>query len=126
MAATDAFKLAIANAIGAQGALISLHSADPGKTDATANATEISGAGYTRKLTAWGAPVIVSGGADDGKARITGSTQQFNVPGGVPITHYAVRKADSTFLYGKPLAPGATLTGNGVIDVTPTHTYDLT
>ncbi|AJA43700.1 hypothetical protein SEA_MARCOLIUSPRIME_27 [Mycobacterium phage Marcoliusprime] len=122
MAATDAFKLAIANAIGAQGAVISLHSADPGKT----GANEINGGGYAQKTTVWGAAVIVSGGADDGKARITGSTLQFNVPGGVAITHYGVRSAGGTFLYGKPLAPGATLNGNGVIDVTPTHTYDLT
>ncbi|AHY26851.1 hypothetical protein PBI_ZOEJ_27 [Mycobacterium phage ZoeJ] len=121
MAASDAFKRAIADAIGAQGAVISLHSADPG----TSGGNEISGGGYARKTTAWGAAVVVSGGPDDGKAKITGSTQQFNVPGGVPITHYGVRSAGGAFLYGKPLAPGATLNGNGVVDVTPTHTYDL-
>ncbi|ASR85913.1 hypothetical protein SEA_NIKLAS_29 [Mycobacterium Phage Niklas] len=120
--ATDAFKLAVVTAIGQQGALISLHSADPGTT----GASEITGGSYARKTTTWGAAAIISGGADNGKARIVGSTQQFNVPGGVAVNYYSVRKADGTFLYSKPLSPGATLNGNGVIDVTPEHIYDLT
>ncbi|QWK51363.1 hypothetical protein SEA_STINSON_30 [Mycobacterium phage Stinson] len=119
MAAADQFKLDTLAAILAQGNVLSLHGGDPGKT----GANEITGGGYGRKTFAWGAPAIVSGGADDGKAKATGATQQMNVPAGVAVTHYAVRKADGTFLYGKALSPGATLNANGVIDVTPTHTY---
>ncbi|ASR85230.1 hypothetical protein I5H06_gp74 [Mycobacterium phage SirPhilip] len=119
--AVDAFKLAIVAAIGAQGALISLHSADPGTT----GANELTGGAYARKTTVWGAAFIVSGGADNGKAQITGSTQQFDVPAGVAVAFYSVRRADGTFLYSKPLTPGVTLNAAGVIDVTPTHVYDL-
>lgn len=119
MAATNQFKLDVLAAILAQGNLLSLHSADPGTT----GASEISGGGYARKTFAWGATAIVSGGADDGKAKSTGATTNMSIPGGVAVTHYGVRKADGTFLYGKPLNPGATLNAAGSIDVTPTHTY---
>lgn len=124
MAAADQFKLDILSAIIAQGNLLSLHSGDPGKTGAS-ELTNGAG-GYARKTFAWGAVAIVSGGADDGKAKATGATTLMNVPGGTAVTHYGVRKSDGTFLYGKPMSPGATLTADGVIDVTPTHTYDLT
>ncbi|QFG09412.1 head protein [Mycobacterium phage Yuna] len=119
MAATNQFKLDVLAAILAQGALLSLHSADPGTT----GASEITGGGYARKTFAWGTAAIVSGGADDGKAKSTGTTQTMNVAAGVAVTHYGVRKADGTFLYGKALNPGVTLNANGVVDVTPTHTY---
>ncbi|QFP94816.1 hypothetical protein SEA_MARSHAWN_30 [Mycobacterium phage Marshawn] len=118
---TDAFKQATVTAIGAQGALISLHSADPGTT----GANELTGGSYARKTTTWGAATIITGGADNGKAQIVGSTLQFNVPGNVAVAFYAVRKADGTLLYSKPLTPGVTLNAAGVIDVTPTHVYDL-
>ncbi|QFG11450.1 head protein [Mycobacterium phage Ekdilam] len=119
MAATNQFKLDALAAILAQGNLLSLHSADPGTT----GASEITGGGYARKTFAWGTAAIVSGGVDDGKAKSTGSTQNMSVPAGVAVTHYAVRKADGTFLYGKALNPGVTLNAAGSIDVTPTHTY---
>ncbi|ALF01402.1 hypothetical protein SEA_LILPHARAOH_25 [Mycobacterium phage LilPharaoh] len=120
--AADAFKLAVVTAIGQQGALISLHSGDPGVT----GANEITGGNYARKTTTWGEASIISGGDNDGKARIVGSTLQFNVPGGTAVNYYSVRKSDGTFLYSRPLTPGATLNGDGVIDVTPEHIYDLT
>jgi hypothetical protein len=120
--ASDAFKLAVCNFIGQQGGLISLHSADPGPTGANA---EISGSGYARKTTTWGAASAVSGGPNDGRAQIVGSTLTFDVPGGVSISYYGVRKTDGTFLYGKPLQPGATLTAAGKITLTPTHAYGL-
>ncbi|ASR85628.1 hypothetical protein SEA_AMGINE_27 [Mycobacterium phage Amgine] len=119
MAATNQFKLDVLAAILAQGNVLSLHSADPGTT----GASEITGGGYARKTFAWGTPAIVSGGADDGKAKSTGTTQSVPVPANVAITHYGIRKTDGTFLYGKPLSPGATLNAAGSIDVTPTHTY---
>jgi hypothetical protein len=119
--ATNAFKQAVANFIGTQGAVISLHSADPG----TSGASEISGGGYSRKTTVWGAATVVSGGANDGRALITGSTQTFNVPGGVAINFYGVWSAGGVFQYGKPLQPGATLTSAGTITITPTHAYGL-
>jgi hypothetical protein len=127
LGATSVFKLAIANYIGTQGRLISLHSGDPGLT----GATEIPATnGYTKQLTTWGAAVVVSGGANDGRAQITGSTLTFSVPGGVGINYYGVwsgasAAAPGNFLYGKPLQPGATLTSAGQITLTPTHAYGL-
>ncbi|UTN93220.1 hypothetical protein SEA_SUNFLOWER1121_28 [Mycobacterium Phage Sunflower1121] len=114
MAATNQFKLDILAAILAQGNVLSLHSADPGTT----GASEITGGGYARKTFAWGTPAMVGSVASS-----TGATQQMNVAAGVAVTHYGVRKTDGTFLYGKALNPGATLNANGVIDVTPTHSY---
>ncbi|AYQ98516.1 hypothetical protein SEA_REPTAR3000_30 [Mycobacterium phage Reptar3000] len=119
--AADAFKIAAVEAIGALGGLISLHSDDPGTT----GANEISGGGYQRLTTTWGSGSIVSGGANDGKARIVGSTLQFSVPGGVTVSYYSVRASNGTFLYARPLTPGVTLNANGVVDVTPEHVYDL-
>ncbi|QJD50430.1 hypothetical protein SEA_CHRIS_28 [Mycobacterium phage Chris] len=119
--AADAFKLAVIASIGAQGGLISLHSADPGTT----GANEITGGTYARKTTTWGTAAIVSGGSDAGKAQIVGSTINFGVPGGVAVAYYSVRKSDGTFLYAKPLTPGVTLNAAGSIDVTPSHVYDL-
>ncbi|QIG61540.1 hypothetical protein SEA_XIMENITA_30 [Mycobacterium phage Ximenita] len=114
MAATDAFKLAKLAAIIADGVVLSLHSADPGTT----GANEITGGSYARKTFAWSTPVMAGG-----LATAAGATQQMNVPAGVAITHYGIRTTGGTFLYGKALNPGATLNANGVIDVTPTHTY---
>ncbi|ARQ95468.1 head protein [Mycobacterium phage Shandong1] len=112
--ATDQFLLDTLAAIIAQGNVLSLHTASPGTT----GASEVTGGTYGRKTFAWGTPTIVAG-----EARATGTTQQMNVPAGVTVTHYGVRKTDGTFLYGKALNPGATLTANGVIDVTPSHSY---
>jgi hypothetical protein len=121
--ATNAFKLAVANFIGQQGAIISLHSADPGIVGSS-ELTNGQG-GYARKTTVWGAAVAVTGGANDGRAQITGSTLTFDVPGSVGINFYGVWKDAATFLYGKPLQPGATLSAAGKITLTPTHAYGL-
>ena len=118
--ATNSFKTAVANYIATLGNSISLHSADPGLV----GSAEISGGGYARKTTNWTTATIVSGGANNGRAQITGSVLQFDVPGGVAINFYGVWNG-TTFLYGKPLAPGATLTAAGRITITPTHAYGL-
>lgn len=124
MAATDAYKIAVAEFVGSQGAVISLHSADPGVT----GANEIAGGGYARKLTAWGAGAIQG----DGSAKITGTTQQFAVEAGDAALWYGVRAgtvaAPGAFLYGRPLTPGVTINaaGNGLVDVTPTYSYAQT
>lgn len=125
MAASDAFRIKAAQDVGAQGGLISLHSAavDCSST-ANANATEVSGGGYTRKTTAWGTPVAGSGG-DAGKAVMTGSTQQFDVEAGDTVSHFCVRKADGTPLWSDILVPGLTLNaaGNGKVDVVAVYKY---
>ena len=120
MAATNAFKQAMADAATARGAVISLHSADPGTT----GANELAGGGYAAKLTAWGASVIV--GAD---AVATGSVQQFDVEGGDAALWFGgwagTVGARGAFQYGKALVPGVTLSvgANGKVDVTPTYTF---
>ena len=123
--ASPAFKTAVATAIGQQGAVISLHTADPGET----GANEVTGSGYVRVLTVWGASAIVNTVPDVGKARITGTKITFNVPGNQAITHFGVRAgtvgSPGAFLYGNPLTPGATLSAAGQLDVTPSHLYDL-
>lgn len=118
---SDAFKIAVCTAIGQQGGVVSLHSSDPGTT----GAGEISGSGYARQTTTWGAATVQGSGPDAGRAKITGSTLTFNVPGNTAIAFYGVRKADGTYLYGKALQPGATLTAAGTITITPTHAYGL-
>jgi hypothetical protein len=120
------FKNAVATYIGQQGRLISLHSTDPGET----GAGEISGSGYAKQLTTWGAASVVSGGPNDGRSQITGSTVTFSVPGATAINFYGVWSGASAgtpgnFLYGKALQPGATLTAAGQITVTPSHAYGL-
>lgn len=121
MPASDAFRIKAAQDIGAQGALVSLHSAavDCSST-ANANATEISGGGYARKTTAWGTPT-----ASGTTAVMTGSTQQFDVEAGDTASHFCVRKADGTPLWASALTPGITLNaaGNGKVDVIPTLVY---
>lgn len=115
MAATDAFKLAVADYVATLGASISLHSADPGTT----GANELAGGGYARKTTVWGAAAI-----DGANARITGSTQQFDVEQNDSATHYGVWNG-TTFRYGQALNPGVTITGTapGKVDVTPSFSY---
>ncbi len=124
--ASATFQNAVATYIGQQGRLISLHSTDPGTT----GAGEISGGGYAKVLTTWGTAAVVSGGPNDGRSQITGSTVTFNVPGSVAINFYGVWSGTvpgtpGNFLYGKNLQPGATLTSAGTITVTPSHAYGL-
>ena len=116
MSATDAHKQAVADFIAGRGNSISLHSADPGTTDAN----EISGGGYARKTTTWGAAAM-----DGSDAKAVGSTAQFDVENNDSATHFGVWAAGPTFLYGKALTPGVTITGAspGKVDVTPTITY---
>lgn len=124
MAATDAFKNAMCDAATARGAVITLHSADPGTT----GANEIAGGGYAAKLTAWGASVIQG----DGTAKATGTTQQFSVEASDAALWYGVWAgtvaARGAFQYGRQLTPGVTISaaGNGLVDVTPTYTFAQT
>lgn len=120
MAATNAYLQAMADASTARGAVITLHSADPGTT----GANELAGGGYAAKLTAWGASVIVGP-----NAVATGSVQQFDVEASDAALWYGVWAgtvgARGAFQYGKALAPGVTISpaGNGKVDVTPTYTF---
>ncbi|ABW88423.1 hypothetical protein SEA_EVANESCE_28 [Mycobacterium phage Evanesce] len=115
MAATNGFLQAVANAVAGLGNTISLHSADPGTT----GGSELTGGGYARKTTAWGAAAMVGG-----SAVVTGSTVRFDVAANSSPTYYGVWNG-STFLYSRPLTPGVTINsaGPGQVDVTPTYTY---
>lgn len=118
MSAADTFKIAAAQAIGALGTSISLHSANPGTT----GASEITGGGYARLTTTWGTPVIGTGG-DAGKAVMTGSTLLFNIPVGISVTYFGVWSG-TTFRWGEILTPGVTLSGgNGQANIIPVYKY---
>lgn len=119
MSATDAHKKAIADAVGALGNSISIHSANPGTT----GANEVAGSGYGRLPTVWGAAVIGSG-ADAGKAVITGSALNFSLPSG-DAKYFGVWNG-ATFLRGEALTPGLTLTTAGQVTVTPVYKYTHT
>ncbi len=116
MAATDALKQAIADHVGTLGDTISLHSTDTGTT----GANELAGGGYARKTTAWSLAAIQG----DGSAKITGTTQRFDVEATDTAAWFGVWNG-ATFLYGRPLTPGVTINaaGNGKVDVTPTYSY---
>jgi hypothetical protein len=120
MAATDAHKNAVADYVGTLGATISLHSADPGTT----GANELAGGGYARKATVWGAAAIQG----DATAKITGTTQQFDVEQNDSAQWFGVWTAGGVFRYGRALTPGVTIVGSqpGKVDVTPTYSYAQT
>lgn len=106
---TTAFRESVALAATAQGAYISLHTADPG-TDGTSEATGGSPA-YARKQTTW------TGGASDGS--VVGTEVAFDVPAGT-FTHIACWTAASggTFLWGQAIA-GITFPGQGILKISP-------
>lgn len=116
VAATDEFKKAVADYVGSLGYTISLHSADPG----TNGANELGGGGYAQKNTAWSLAAIQG----DGSAKITGTTQRFDVAANAQVLWFGVRNG-STFLYGRQLTPGVTVNNvaPGKVDVTPTYSY---
>lgn len=121
MAAADAFKIEQARQAGLQGALISVHSG--AVNPASPNTNEVTGTGYARLTTVWGAPVIGAGG-DAGKAVMTGTTQRFTIPAGQTAAHYAVRKADGTYLWSDALDASLTVNaGSAQVDVTPIYKY---
>lgn len=106
---TTAFRESVALAATAQGAYISLHTADPG-TDGTSEATGGSPA-YARKQTTW------TGGASDGS--VVGTEVAFDVPAGT-FTHIACWTAASggTFLWAQSIA-GITFPGQGILKISP-------
>ena len=124
---SDTFKLAVANAIrgvnptGLTTQFISLHTTDPLTTGTPGELTDGVG-GYARQPVTWGAAAM-----DGTQAKITGGQLTFNVPGSVAINFYGVWTAATggTYLYGKALTPGATLSAAGTITITPTHAYGL-
>lgn len=127
---SDVFKLAIANAIRGVNPTaiatqwISLHSSDPGSTGTPGEITAGTGAGGRQQVT-WNAAQM--DGAT-GRAKITGNTVTFSLPGAATVNFYGVWTAQQggTYLYGKALTPGVTLTGAGTVNVTPSHSYGLT
>ncbi|AAN02092.1 head protein [Mycobacterium phage Barnyard] len=121
MAASDAFKIEQARQAGLQGALVSIHSS--AVNPASPNTNEVTGSGYARQTHVWGTPVIGSGG-DAGKAVMTGNQKQFVIPAGQTASHYAVRKADGTYLWSDALDSSLTVnSGSATINVTPVYKY---
>lgn len=138
---SDPFKKAVVAAIGgltgaAAGSpvslttqFISLHKSDP--TDGTtAAASEVSGGSpaYARKQVAWGVPELVyDPDSDSNRAKISGASLKFDIPGGTTVTHYGVWTAavGGTYLYGKKLSASVTISAQGAVTITPTHTYGL-
>ncbi|OBI98079.1 hypothetical protein [Mycobacterium sp. 1465703.0] len=115
MAASATFLQQMATHAGTLGATISLHSGDTGNN----GANELAGGNpaYARQNTVW---------SDVGGGVITGTPCNFNVPAGATASWYGVWNG-STFLYGKPLTPGVTLTGaaQGVVQVTPQYSETM-
>lgn len=112
-------KQAVADYVGSLGNKITLHSADTGTT----GANELAGGGYAPKNTAW-SPAAIQG---DGSAKITGTTQRFDVPANGAAKWFGVWNG-ATFLYGRALTPGVTINevGPGKVDVTPTYSFAQT
>lgn len=122
--AGDGFLVAVANAIAAQGATISLHHSDPGQSAATAQATEISGGNYARQTTTWGGATVekTPGHPDEGKAVVVGAAKAFYIPAGVTLAYFGVWNG-GTFLYAKPIDPPVPFPGNGMANITPRFVF---
>lgn len=105
-----AAKEAASAAITALGDRISLHTASPGTTGAN-EATGGSPA-YVRVATTW------TPGSSDGVT--TGSQVTIDVPPGT-YTHFGIWATDGTYVDGGSI-PSTTLSTQGQIRVTPTHT----
>lgn len=123
--ASDTFIQQVANYISTLGATISLHSADPGQNAGSAQATELSGAGYARRTVAWGRAVVdnTPGSPDFGKAVVTATAAvDFQVPAGATLAFYGVWNG-ATFLYSKPIDPPVPFPGNGIATMTPKHVF---
>lgn len=112
MAYTNATLETAALAISGIGTWISLHTADPGSTTGTAEASGGSPA-YARKQTTW------SGGVSDGN--VVGSEVTLDLPAGT-YTHFGIYTAATggTFVGGGALNTSATLAAQGQVKVTPT------
>lgn len=106
---TNATKESLATQFGTLGTYISLHTADPGTSGLTG---EASGSGYQRVATTW------TGGAVDGT--IAGSAVDIVAPVGT-YTHIGVWSAQSggSFIGSKDIT-STTIAGQaGIIRVTP-------
>jgi hypothetical protein len=110
---TTGFLTAMAAHAGTLGATISLHGADPGAT----GAGEISGGGYVRADTVWGAAAM-----NGANAEILGSDVTFTVPASTAVTHYGVWQG-AAFRYGVTLNPGVTTGAGGTAIVVVTPKY---
>ncbi len=114
MAKTTAHMRAVCDLIAGQGALIKLHSADPGTTGASVIATTPASG-----TTTWGAAADGTDG-DAGKAVATGSAVALTMPASTTATHFSVSTGGGTFLRGAALdAPITTGAGTVSVDVTP-------
>lgn len=111
MAATTATKNAMANAWAALGNTYSLHTADPG---GSGTSNEASGGGYARQSTTWGS---ASAGV------VTGSQLTFAVVAGT-YSHMA-RWSGGTYL-GSFDTTDAVVSPAGEVKVTPSYTYNGT
>ncbi|KDE14267.1 hypothetical protein [Rhodococcus aetherivorans] len=104
---TDATRESLATHLSSLGAVLSLHTADPGTT----GGSEASGGSYARKTTTW------TPGASDGS--VAGSEVEFDVPAGT-FTHIGCwNTAGTTFLWSQSIT-SATFGAAAKLRVTPT------
>lgn len=106
---TAEFRETVALAATGQGAVLSLHTGDPGANGA---ANEAAGGGYSRLSTTW------SGGTSDGS--VAGSAVEFSAAAGT-YSYYCVRKSDGSFLWSQSFS-AVTLPQPMKLRVTPTFT----
>jgi len=104
-----AFREDAAVAAANLGALMSLHTGDPG---ANGTANEATGGGYSRLSTTW------TGGTIDGS--VPGTAVEFSAAAGT-YSYYCVRKSDGTFLWSQSFS-AITLPQAMKLRVTPTFT----
>ena len=100
---------AAVNGLVAAGTFISFHTADPGTT----GASEVSGSGYARQSSTFGA-------ATNG-VRV-GSQVSTTIPAATSITHWGLQSAATagTFLYGGTLPSAESFGQAGTYAFTPT------
>lgn len=113
MAFTDATLNAAVDAIAARGDWISAHTGDP----STTGANEVTGGGYARQQTTWGA----AAGGDR-----AGSQVAISIPAATTVTHWGIWSAAAagTFVGGFPLDAEEAFGSAGTLNHTPTLDVD--
>jgi hypothetical protein len=92
---------------------VSLHTASPGTTNATASANEVTGGTYARVAVTWTASIGGSAASNSGPLSI-------NLPASTTATHFGIWSAASagTYYIGGALSPSVTTsTSAGVVTI---------
>lgn len=111
MSTANAPHIAVAEFAASQGAKITAHTADPGKTGANQ-------AGTASGTTTWSGGSIGTEASVE-YAIVPGSGVVLSIPAGSTITHWGQWNG-TTFLRGYPLDGSITVNGTGAVNVTVT------